>query len=190
MKKLYREKQKEAFDALKEELSLKNPMETPVIEKIIVNVGTGSRMKKDRTANEFIAEQIAKITGQYPSLRPAKFSIAGFKIRQGDKVGVSVTLRGEKMEALFDKLVHIALPRTKDFRGIDPKSIDEMGNLTIGIKEHTIFPETEDEELHKIFGLSITIVTSLKNREDAEKYLRYLGVPFKKKKKKKEEKKS
>lgn len=180
---LYREKQAQAFDALKDTLGLKNTMETPKIEKIVVNVGTGSKMKKDRFANEFIAEQLAKITGQYPAARPAKASIAGFKIRQGDKIGLSVTLRGEKMASFFDKLIHIALPRTKDFRGIDPKSIDEMGNLTLGIREHTIFPETGDEELSKIFGLSVTIVTSLSNPKDAKEYLTYLGLPFKKEEK-------
>lgn len=177
---LYREKQKEVFSALSEKLGIKNPMEAPKIEKIVVNVGTGSKMKKDRFANEFISEQLAKITGQRPAPRAAKASIAGFKIRQGDKVGLSVTLRGEKMISFFDKLVNIALPRTKDFRGINPKSVDEMGNLTLGIKEHTIFPETGDEELNKIFGLSVTIVTSLENAEDAREYLGYLGVPFKK----------
>ena len=177
---LYREKQKEVFSALSEKLGIKNPMESPKIEKIVVNVGTGSKMKKDRFANEFISEQLAKITGQRPAPRAAKASIAGFKIRQGDKVGLSVTLRGEKMISFFDKLVNIALPRTKDFRGINPKSVDEMGNLTLGIKEHTIFPETGDEELNKIFGLSVTIVTSLENAEDAREYLGYLGVPFKK----------
>ncbi len=177
---LYREKQKEVFKALADKLNLKNTMESPKIEKIVVNVGTGSKMKKDRFANEFIAEQLAKITGQQPAPRPAKASIAGFKIRQGDQVGLSVTLRGEKMISFFDKLVNIALPRTKDFRGISPKSIDAMGNLTIGIKEHTIFPETGDEELNKIFGLSVTIITSLDNNQDAREYLTYLGVPFKK----------
>ncbi len=180
---LYKEKQAKAFEALKESLGLRNLMETPKIEKIVVNVGSGSRMKKDRFANDFIAERLAKITGQQAAPRPAKFSIAGFKIRQGDKVGQSVTLRGEKMQSFFDKLIHIALPRTKDFRGIDPKSLDEMGNLTIGIKEHTIFPETGDEELHNIFGLSVTIVTTAKDKESARKYFDYLGVPFKKEKK-------
>ena len=108
-------------------------------------------------------------------------SIAGFKIRQGDVVGQSVTLRGERMQSFFDKLVNVALPRTKDFRGIDTKTIDSM-EYDPGIKEHTIFPETGDEELHNIFGLSITIVTTAGNKESAEKYLRFLGVPFKKKK--------
>ncbi len=180
--KLLKEKQAKVFESLKDELNLKNIMETPHIEKIIVNVGTGSRMKKDRFANDFIAEQLSKITGQQPTAKKAKSSIAGFKIREGDKVGQAVVLRGEKMHSFFDKLVNIALPRTKDFRGIDTKSIDEMGNFTIGIKEHTIFPETGDEELHKIFGLSVTIVTTAKDKESAEKYLRFLGVPFKKEK--------
>ncbi len=180
--KSLKEKQAKVFESLKGELGLKNPMETPRIEKIVVNVGTGSRMKKDRFANDFIAEQLAKITGQQPTAKAAKASIAGFKIRTGDKVGQAVTLRGEKMHSFFDKLVNIALPRTKDFRGIDTKSVDEMGNLTLGIKEHTIFPETGDEELHKIFGLSVTIVTSAEDKQTAEKYLRFLGVPFKKQK--------
>lgn len=177
------EKQSKVFETLKDELGLGNIMDTPRIEKIVVNVGTGSRQKKDRFANDFIAEQLAKITGQLPAAKLAKSSIAGFKIREGDKVGQSATLRGEQMRSFFDKLVNIALPRTKDFRGLETKSIDEMGNLTIGIKEHTIFPETGDEELHKIFGLSITIVTTATDKVSAEAYLRFLGVPFKKVKK-------
>lgn len=179
--KSLKEKQAKVFESLKGDLGLENVMDAPRIEKIVVNVGTGSRQKKDRFANDFIAEQLAKITGQQPSARMAGQSIAGFKIRQGDKVGQAVTLRGEQMNSFFDKLVNIALPRTKDFRGLETKSIDEMGNLTIGIKEHTIFPETGDEELHKIFGLSITVVTTAKDKESAETYLRFLGVPFKKK---------
>ncbi len=179
--KSLKEKQVNAFDNLKENLGLNNIMDVPKIEKIVINVGTGSRQKKDRFANEYIADQLAIITGQKSTVKSAKSSIAGFKIREGDKIGQSITLRGEKMNSFFDKLVNIALPRTKDFRGIDTKSIDEMGNLTIGIKEHTIFPETGDEELHKIFGLSVTVVTTARNKENAEKYLNYLGVPFKKK---------
>ena len=179
--KSLKEKQAKVFETLGKDLGLKNVMQTPTIEKIVVNVGTGSRMKKDRKANEFIAEQLAKITGQKPSGRQAKSSIAGFKSREGDVVGQSVTLRGETMHSFFDKLVNIALPRTKDFRGLDIKTIDKMGNVTLGIKEHTIFPETGDEELQNVFGLSITIVTTAKNKKDAEAYLRFLGVPFKKK---------
>lgn len=179
--KLLKEKQSKVFEALKDELSLENVMQTPKIEKIVVNVGTGSRQKKDRFANKYIAEQLAKITGQKAAARAAKKSIATFKIRTGDQVGLATTLRGEKMNSFFDKLVNIALPRTKDFRGLEVKSIDDMGNLTIGIKDHTIFPETGEEELHKIFGLSITVVTTASDKKSAEAYLRFMGVPFKKK---------
>ena len=180
--KTLQEKQSKVFETIGSELGLKNLMQAPSIEKIVVNVGTGSRQKKDRFANEFIAGELAKITGQKPSARVAKQSIAGFKIRQGDHVGQSVTLRGEQMRSFFDKLVNIALPRTKDFRGIDSKGVDQMGNLTLGIKEHTIFPETGNEDLNKIFGLSVTIVTTAKDRDRALKYFEYLGMPFKKEK--------
>jgi large subunit ribosomal protein L5 len=174
------EKQAKVFETLGADLGLTNVMQTPKIEKIIVNVGSGSRQKQDRMANQFIAEQLMKITGQKPSGRTAKTSIAGFKIREGDVVGQSVTLRGERMASFFDKLVNVALPRTKDFRGLETRVIDSMGNMTLGIKEHTIFPETGDEELRNIFGLSITVVTSAKDKKSAEAYLRFLGVPFKK----------
>ena len=174
------EKQAKVFEILGTDLGLKNVMQTPKIEKIIVNVGSGSRQKQDRKANEFIAEQLMIITGQKPSGRKAKTSIAGFKIREGDIVGQSVTLRGERMASFFDKLVNVALPRTKDFRGLETRVIDSMGNMTLGIKEHIIFPETGDEELRNIFGLSITVVTSAKDKKSAEAYLRFLGVPFKK----------
>lgn len=175
------EKQAKVFETLGSDLGLKNVMETPKITKIVVNVGTGKMQKQDRHKNDFVAEQLAIITGQKPSARKAKSSIAGFKSREGDVVGQSVTLRGEQMHSFFDKLVNIALPRTKDFRGLETKSIDGMGNLTIGIKEHTIFPETGNEELRNIFGLSITVVTTAADKKSAEAYLRFLGVPFKKK---------
>ena len=178
--KSLKENQAQAFEALSSELGLTNVMQVPKIQKIVVNVGTGSRMKRDRFANDFIAGELAKITGQKPSVRSAKQSIAGFKIREGDQVGQAVTLRGERMQSFFDKLIHIAFPRTKDFRGLDAKSIDAMGNLTLGNKEHTIFPETGDQDLNKIFGLSITIVTTAGDKKSAKAYFDYLGVPFKK----------
>lgn len=174
------EKQKEVFGSLQNELNIQNKMQTPKIEKIVINVGTGSRSKRDRHANDFIVDRLAKITGQKASARQAKASIAGFKIREGDIVGQAITLRGERMRSFFDKLIHVALPRTKDFRGIDLKSVDKMGNLTLGIKEHTIFPETGDEELQNVFGFSVTVVTTAKDKKSAEAYLKFLGVPFKK----------
>ena len=106
--------------------------------------------------------------------------MAGFKTREGDPVGLVVTLRGARMYHFMDKLINIALPRTKDFRGIDPKSVDSVGNITLGIKEHTIFPETADEDLRDVFGLAITIGTTAKNKEEAIAYFTHIGIPFKK----------
>ena len=113
-------------------------------------------------------------------MRQAKKSIAIFKIRAGDQIGVAVTLRGTRMYSFLDKLLNIALPRTKDFRGLERKIVDDMGNITIPVKEHTIFPETGDEELKDVFGMAITIVTSAKNKKEATKFFEIIGVPFKK----------
>jgi len=127
-----------------------------------------------------VEDRLARITGQKALTRGAKISIASFKSREGDTVGYQVTLRGERMHDFLEKLIHISLPRTKDFRGISPTSADEMGNFTLGIKEHTIFPETADEELKDVFGLAITIVTTAKSKEEVVKLLTHLGFPFRK----------
>lgn len=158
----------------------KNALSAPHLVKITLSSGTGSGMKKDRQKNDTVADRLSRITGQKPSLRVAKKSVASFKTREGDPVGLMVTLRGARMYHFFDKLIHIALPRTKDFRGIDPKAVDSMGNITLGIKEHTIFPECSDEDLKDVFGLAITIVSSAKSRDEALAYFTYLGIPFKK----------
>ncbi len=152
----------------------------PRLTKIVVSSGTGSGMKKDREKNNIVADRLARITGQKPSLRVAKQSVASFKIREGDPIGLTVTLRGARMQHFLNKLVHIAFPRTKDFRGLDKKAIDSMGNLTLGIKEHTIFPEAADEDLRDVFGLAITLVTTAKSKEEAEAFFDQLGIPFKK----------
>ena len=175
---LIQEKQKKVFDTLKKEFGWKNTMQVPRIEKVVVSVGIG-KMMKDKNKVELVADRLAKITGQKPASRGAKKSIASFKTRIGDHVGYQVTLRGKRMLDFLNRLVHVALPRTKDFRGLSPASIDEMGNYTLGVKEHTVFPETTDEELKDVFGLSITVVTSAKNKQEAERYLRHLGFPFK-----------
>ncbi len=171
-------KQKKAFDALKEKFGYKNPMDAPKITKVVVNSSTGS--SKDRKRNDFVIERLAKITGQKPAPRGAKKSVAAFKLREGDKIGAMVTLRGDMMFGFLDKLINVAIPRTRDFRGLDKKGVDEMGNYTIGIKEHTIFPETSDEDLRDVFGMSITIVTTAKSSEEAQALLELIGVPFKK----------
>lgn len=167
-----------AFKSLKESLGLQNVMQTPRIEKVIVSTGTGKIDDKQKIA--LIQDRLAIITGQKPSPRPAKQSIASFKLREGDIIGYQVTLRGTRMQHFLDKLIHIALPQTRDFRGLKLSAIDEMGNITIGIREHTIFPETAEEELKDVFGLSVTIVTSAKTKAEAEALLRHLGLPLQK----------
>lgn len=166
------------FEALKGAQGYKNKMETPRILKVVVSTGVGSY--KDKNKMKVVEDRLMKITGQKPAARGAKQSIANFKSRAGDIVGYQVTLRGNRMYDFLDKLIHISLPRTKDFRGISIDSADEMGNYTLGIKEHTIFPETADEELKDVFGMAITIVTTAKSRKEAQAFLEYLGFPFKK----------
>ncbi|MDE2213285.1 MAG: 50S ribosomal protein L5 [Patescibacteria group bacterium] len=176
---LVQEKQKTAFTTLKKEFGWTNPMQTPRIEKIIISVGVG-KMLKEKGKLELVADRLGKITGQKPLPRGAKKSIATFKTRIGDTIGYQVTLRGARARDFFNRLVHIALPRTKDFKGVSPDSIDEMGNYTLGIREHSVFPETSDEELKDVFGMSMTIVTTAKTKQEARAYLEYLGLPFKK----------
>ncbi len=183
-----KQKQEKSYDVLKPMFHYTNKLAAPRIQKVIVSVGTGSGMKKDKTKNTFVTDRILKITGQKPSVKAAKQSIASFKIRAGDPVGVVVTLRGERMWSFLDKLVNIALPRTKDFRGITRSSAGELGNMSIGIREHTIFPETSDEEISQVFGLAVTIVTTAKTRPEGLAFFEYLGFPLKKEDEKKAKK--
>ena len=173
-----KEKQKKAFVELKEKFGYKNSMAAPKITKVVINSSTGSA--KDRKRNDLLVDRMAKITGQRPALTSAKKSIATFKLREGDKIGVAVTLRGGKMLGFLDKLINVAIPRTRDFRGLEKKGIDEMGNYTMGIKEHSIFPETSEEDLRDIFGMSVTVVTTAKSRDEAQTFLELIGFPFKK----------
>ncbi len=173
-----KEKKNKIFDLLKGNFGYSNIMQTPKITKIIVNVGTGSTSDKKKI--ELIEDRITKITGQKPAPRKAKQSIAAFKLREGSDVGYQVTLRGPRMVNFFDKLVNVALPRTKDFRGLSRKGVDAVGNYTLGIKDHTIFTEASDEELKNVFGMSITIVTTAKTKDEAISLLTNLGWPFKK----------
>ncbi|MCK5021687.1 MAG: 50S ribosomal protein L5 [Candidatus Pacebacteria bacterium] len=174
-----KEKQKNTFDVLKTDFGYKNKMQAPKLEKVVLSVGVGSS-SVDKKRIELIEDRLTKIAGQKPAHRKARKSIAAFKLREGEKVGYQVTLRGDRMFGFLDKFIDIALPRTKDFRGLTIKSIDEMGNATLGIKEHIIFPETSDEELRDVFGMSISIVTSANDKKEAEAFLRHLGFPFKK----------
>lgn len=169
----------QTFQALKGTLGYTNVMQTPRVVKIVISTGVGAA--KDQKRRELIVDRLARITGQAPSPRPAKKSIATFKMRQGDIVGYQITLRGARCETFLQKLIHIVLPRVKDFRGIKPSAIDEMGNISIGIKEHIVFPETADEDSKDIFGLAATIVTTAKSKAEAESFLRYLGIPLREK---------
>ncbi|MCA9364209.1 50S ribosomal protein L5 [Candidatus Kaiserbacteria bacterium] len=173
-----KEKLQNTFEALKSALSYTNVMQAPRIEKVIVSTGVGKISDKSKLA--LIQDRLARITGQKVSPRPAKKSIASFKLREGDIVGYQVTLRGGRMYTFLDKLIHLALPNTRDFRGLPVSGIDDMGNYTLGVREHTIFPETHDEELKDVFGFSITVVTTAKTKVEAEALLRHLGLPLQK----------
>ena len=163
--------------ALKESFGYVNPMQAPKLTKVVVSSGVGKVTDKKR--REQIAYRLARITGQKPAPRGARKSIAAFKSRAGDIVGFQITLRGRAMWTFLDKLIHVALPRTRDFRGIKTEAIDEMGNITIAVKEHSVFPETADEDVKDIFGLAITLTTTAKTKEEAEALFRHLGLPLK-----------
>ena len=177
--KTIKEKQREAYTVLKDTRGYTNPMQVPRLVKVVVSAGVGSF--KDKKKFEIVEDRLAKITGQKAAPRGAKKSIASFKSRQGDTVGYQVTLRGSRCVGFLDKLLNITLPRTKDFRGIPRSSLDEIGNLTVGLREHTVFPEVTDEDLRDDFGLSVTIVTTARNKAEAEAFLAHLGFPFQKK---------
>jgi len=175
---------KEVIPQMMEEFGYKNIMAVPKIEKVVVNTGFG-RLITDKTSEEqkkifeAILEDLSLITGQRPVLTRAKKSISGFKIRQGLPIGAEVTLRGKRMFDFLERLINIALPRSRDFQGIDLKSFDKKGNLTIAIREHITFPEILPEKAKNIFGLEITVVTTAKKREEGVELLKLLGFPIK-----------
>ncbi len=171
---------KEVLPKLKKEFNVKNSLALPRIEKITVNIGVGRYTKDDKYIS-FVEEILTKVTGQKPVRRVAKKSIAGFKIREGNVVGVSVTLRREKMWSFLDNMVNIILPRTRDFRGVSRKQVDNTGNLTVGISEVSVFPEVETLDFSSgMFGLQFTITTSKNDREKSLKMFELLGFPFEK----------
>ena len=173
-----KEKFNKALPELMKTLGKKNKMAVPRLDKVVVSVGTGSY--KDKKKVEVVMDRLAKGTRQKPRQTQAKKSIATFKLRQGDVSGVMVTLRGARMNDFLNRLINVAIPRERDFRGLKIESIDEMGNLSIGFKEHTIFPETSDEDLKDVFSFGVTIATTAKNREEAKALFVALGFPFKK----------
>ncbi|OWK27207.1 MAG: 50S ribosomal protein L5 [Parcubacteria group bacterium GW2011_GWA2_38_13b] len=171
---------KEAMPAIRERLGCKNIMSCPKIIKVVVNTGVG-RIAKESGMIDDIRKDLSSITGQWPVLVAAKKSISTFKIRKGMPAGLKVTLHGKKMYDFLYRLISIAFPRSRDFRGIERKNIDQNGNLNIGIKEHIIFPEAMSDDIRKVFGLEVNIVTSAKDKEEAEVLFESLGFPFKNK---------
>lgn len=167
-----------AFETLKEGLRYANKLQAPRVVKVVVSTGTGKI--KDKNKIQTIEDRLASITGQKSAARGAKKSIAAFKVRQGDTVGYQVTLRGARMYDFLDKLIHVALPRTRDFRGIPKTAVDSMGNLSIGIRESTVFPECADEDVRDVFGMTVTVVTTAKTVPEADAFFRHLGVPLQK----------
>ena len=167
----------EVAPALEERFGIENPMRTPSLEKIVVNVGVGEAVLNSR-ALDGAMEDLAKITGQKAQLRRARKSIAGFKIREGMPVGARVTLRGERMWEFLDRLISIALPRVRDFRGVSPTSFDGRGNYAVGLKEQVIFPEISYDSIDATRGLDVAIVTTTESDEEARELLRLLGMPF------------
>jgi large subunit ribosomal protein L5 len=174
LKDQYRE---EIAPALKERFGIENPMRVPRLEKIVVNMGVGEAAQNSR-ALDGAMEDLAKITGQKPQLRRARKSIAGFKIREGMPVGARVTLRGERMWEFLDRLISVALPRVRDFRGISPNSFDGRGNFALGLKEQLIFPEISYDSIDTTRGLDVAVVTTAHTDEEARELLRLLGMPF------------
>lgn len=172
---------KEVIPAMQAKFGYKNVMAIPKIEKVVVNVGYGRKaVAKETKAIEKIEQDLAKITGQKTAVRKAKQSISGFKVRQGLEIGMMATLRGRRMYDFIDRLISIALPRSRDFHGLDSNAFDQHGNLNIGIKEQTIFPEVTYESLKDIFSLQITVATTAKTKEEGTELLRLMGFPIKK----------
>jgi large subunit ribosomal protein L5 len=167
----------EAVPALRQKFGYKNPMQVPKLEKIVINMGLGD-CKDNAKALETAVEELSQISGQKPQVTKAKKSIANFKLREGMNVGAKVTLRGERMEQFFDKLVSIALPRVRDFRGVSPKAFDGRGNYALGVREQLIFPEINYDKVDKIRGMEMIFVTSARTDEEAKELLALLGMPF------------
>ena len=164
---------------MQKKFGIENIMAVPRIEKVVINVGIGKVAKDDKFI-EKVVRDLGLLSGQKPVFRKAKQSISGFKSRQGMNIGLVVTLRGKRMYDFIDRLIHVALPRSKDFRGIEQKNFDKNGNLNLGLKEHSIFPEIHYESLKDIFGLQITVTTTAKDRERGIELLRLFGFPIKK----------
>lgn len=170
---------KEVKEVLSKEFDIKNKLAIPKVEKVVINMGVGS-LSKNQQQMDALKKDLAAITGQMPSVRNAKVSIASFSLRAGMPVGLSVTLRGERMYSFLDRLFSIVLPRLRDFRGVPVKSFDGKGNYTLGFTEHTVFPEIDPTKGASAHGLEVTVVTTAGDSEKAKRLLEILGMPFEK----------
>ncbi len=176
LKERYKE---EVAPGLKKSLNLSNPMEVPRIKKVVVNIGLGEALDNAKALDAAVAD-MTQITGQKPVVTKARKSIANFKLREGRSIGVKVTLRGERMWSFLDRLMNIALPRVRDFRGVSPDAFDGRGNYTLGLREQLVFPEIDYDKIDKLRGLEVIIVTSARNDEEGRQLLQMLGMPFRK----------
>jgi len=179
MNRLQEKYQSEIVPALHAKFNYSSVMECPKIAKITINIGVGDAIQNPKVLDDAVSE-LTLITGQKPVVTKAKKSIASFKLREGMPIGCKVTLRGERMFDFLDKLVTIALPRVRDFRGVNPKGFDGRGNYTLGVKEQLIFPEINYDKVNKIRGMDIVIVTSAKSDQEAYELLKLYGMPFRK----------
>lgn len=177
--RLYTQYKEEIVDKLIDEFKYENIMGVPKLKKIVINVGYGNAINDAKTL-DVISDNIGIITGQKPVKTKAKKSISNFKLREGQEIGCKVTLRGKIMYEFLDRLINLALPRTRDFQGVPNKSFDGRGNYTMGIKEHTVFPEIDVDKASTIHGMDISFVTSAETDEEAFSLLKYFGMPFKK----------
>jgi len=162
---------------LSTEFGYKNVHQVPKLEKIVVNIGLGEATQNPKLL-EKATEELALITGQKPAIRKARKSIANFKLREGQAIGCTVTLRGDRMWEFFDRLVNISLPRVRDFKGVSPRAFDGRGNYSLGVREQIIFPEVDYDKVERITGLNVTVVTTARNDAEAKALLSHLGVPF------------
>lgn len=169
----------EVAPTLQKTLNTSNVMQVPRLKKIVVNVGVGEALENAKALDAAVKD-ITQITGQKPVVTRARKSIANFKLREGSPIGVKVTLRGERMWSFLDRLMNIALPRVRDFRGMSPNSFDGRGNYTLGLREQLVFPEIDYDDIDKLRGLEVTIVTSARDDEEGRQLLQLLGMPFKK----------
>ncbi len=171
--------QREVVPALMEKFGYKNVMEAPKLDKVVVNMGLGDT-KENPKALEAAVQELAAIVGQRPVITKAKKSVSNFKLREGMSVGAKVTLRGEKMYAFVDRLLNVALPRVRDFRGVSTRAFDGRGNYALGIREHLIFPEIDYDKVEQVRGMDIAFVTTAKTDEESRELLKLMGMPFKK----------